>query len=68
VIGDRFPAFIDGGGTETDHREQFAMLERNHDALSDLPGNTSSGALCECDGKSLLADVIATIEANRLAN
>lgn len=58
----------DGGGTENDHREQFAMLEGKHDGLSDLDGNTNSGALCECDGKPLAAEVIGLIEANRLAH
>jgi hypothetical protein len=58
----------DGGGTETDHLEQFTMLEHDHTALTDVNGSVSSGALCECDGKPLNEDVIATIEANRLAN
>jgi hypothetical protein len=58
----------DGGGTETDHLEQFTMLEHAHTALTDVNGSVNSGALCECDGVPLNADVVATIEANRLAN
>jgi hypothetical protein len=58
----------DGNSAEDDHKEQFAMIQQDHDALDDAAGGISGGALCECDGKRLSADVINTINANRLAN
>jgi hypothetical protein len=58
----------DGGSGENDHKEQFAMIEHNHDGLADAAGNISGGALCECDGKRLSPDVVATINDNRLPN
>jgi hypothetical protein len=54
----------DGGGTETDHSEQFVFLE-NARLLADRPGNTNLGALCECDGKPVAAIAAAAILANR---
>jgi hypothetical protein len=52
------------GGSES-LCEQFAQLMFGYDGLVDNDLEAVSGALCECDGKALSDDVIATIEANR---
>jgi hypothetical protein len=52
-------------GTVEDHGEQFVFLERGQRYLADKPGTTSSGALCECDGKPVAATAAAAITANR---
>lgn len=53
---------------ESDHQEQFALIERRRDGMIDISGSTNAGALCECDGKPLSQDVLATIDANRRPN
>jgi hypothetical protein len=49
------------GGNEGDHNEQFVFYEHNRLGLADVPGNTNSGALCECDGKPIDPAVAALI-------
>jgi len=56
----------DGHSGEADHREQFAMIEHHNTALEDTDGRIAAGALCECDGHPPPAEVLATIDANRL--
>ncbi len=59
----------DGGGdianTELDHHEQFVLVERGKHYLTDSSRDTSSGALCECDGKPVGPMAVATIDSNR---
>jgi hypothetical protein len=60
------------GGIEPNDRdgresqeEQFARIEKTKLYLQDSGGNTSSGALCECDGTPIAATALAAISANR---
>lgn len=53
---------------EGDHSEQFVNIQRGYPGMNDSGGAFAAGALCECDGKALSADVIAAIDANRLPN
>ena len=53
----------DGSG-ETDHSEQFVFYEHNRPGLADVPGNTNSAVLCECDGKPVDASVASLINSN----
>jgi len=53
------------GSNESDHGEQFVVLERTRRYLADMPGSTSSGALCECDGKPVAPSAVAAITTNR---
>jgi hypothetical protein len=54
----------DGGGTE-DHMEQFVLVLRGKPYLTDATRNTSSGALCECDGRAVGPMAAEAIAANR---
>jgi hypothetical protein len=54
----------DGGGTE-DHGEQFVLVLRAKPYLTDATRNTSSGALCECDGRPVGPLAAEAIAANR---
>jgi len=56
----------DAGGTEIDHREQFARLDVGHNGLADSQGGESRGAVCECDGKPLAVLAATTIDLYRV--
>jgi len=59
----------DGGNSgEADHLEQFALIDRDSAGLADDDGRLELGAICECDGKSVPAAVLAAIDANRVAD
>jgi hypothetical protein len=60
------------GGVEPNDRddrenqeEQFARIEKTKLYLQDSGGNTSAGALCECDGKPIAPAAAAAIGASR---
>lgn len=55
----------DGGGGETDHREQFVKLQKTRTGFTDQNGSEGDGALCECDGKPIAPAAAAAIAANR---
>jgi hypothetical protein len=57
----------DSDGTES-RKEQFARIEKTKLYLQDSDGKTSSGALCECDGKPIAPAAAAAITANRPAS
>lgn len=54
----------DRDGRES-QEEQFVRIEKTKLYLQDSGGNTSSGALCECDGKPIATAAAAAITANR---
>jgi hypothetical protein len=54
----------DRDGRES-QEEQFARIENTKLYLQDSGGNTSSGALCECDGKPIAATAAVAISGNR---
>lgn len=54
-----------GGPGESDHSEQFVMVEHNKHYLTDAANSTTSGALCECDGRPVGAIATTTIASNR---
>jgi hypothetical protein len=56
----------DIGGNESEHDEQFVYLDPGRHYLVDRAGNTSLGALCECDGKPIAPNAVTAITANRL--
>lgn len=56
----------DGGGGETDHREQFIKLQKTRTYFTDQGGGDSNGALCECDGVPTAQAALDAIAANRL--
>jgi len=53
------------GTNESDHSEQFVVLERTRRYLVDRGGSNGYGALCECDGKPIAPGAVAAITANR---
>lgn len=54
----------DRDGRES-QEEQFARIEKTKLYLQDSGGATSSGALCECDGKPIATAAAAAITADR---
>ena len=54
----------DRDGRES-QEEQFARIEKTKLYLQDSGGMTSSGALCECDGKPIATTAAAAITADR---
>ena len=54
----------DGGDNVENSAENFAMLERTRTSLIDVPGTSSFGAVCECDGKPIDAAAGAAIIAS----
>jgi hypothetical protein len=55
----------DGGGGETDHREQFVKLQKARTYFIDQNGSEGDGALCECDGKPIARIALDAIAASR---
>ncbi|HEX4416867.1 MAG TPA: hypothetical protein VH165_03165 [Kofleriaceae bacterium] len=55
----------DNNQGETDHAEQFLMMEHNKHYFSDGAKTNPSGALCECDGKVVGPLATAAINAYR---
>lgn len=55
----------DVGGDESDHEEQFVRIERSRAWLVDAMGNLGYGALCECDGKPVAANIADAIQKYR---
>jgi hypothetical protein len=55
----------DGGGTESDHREQFLRMSTDRAYLGDAAKTDQNGALCECDGQAISQAARALIEQYR---
>ena len=57
----------DGEGTETDHAEQFTILEGGVAGLIDIVGSSTTAlALCECDGRPATPAATSAVDQSRL--
>jgi hypothetical protein len=48
---------------ENDHSEQFVVMEKGAAYFIDISGNSTFGALCECDGKPIAPAVAALVDS-----
>jgi len=57
----------DGQGTETDHEEQFAIIQYDRPGLIDIAGNAVTlRGLCECDGRPMATGAASAVDQARL--
>jgi hypothetical protein len=57
----------DGEGTETDHAEQFTIIEGGTNGLIDIVGSSTTAlALCGCDGRPATSAARSAVDQSRL--